>query len=336
MRPSISVVILNWNGLAHVGACLSSLRAQTFRDFETILVDNGSRDGSVDFVRENFSEVRVVALEENRGFAGGVNAGLAQARGEFVALLNNDTEADAEWLAALRRTTLERGEFGMWASRVVLFDRPEVLDSAGDGLTTTGAPFKRGHMRSAGEFGRGCEVCGPSGAAALYRSDVIEDAGGFDEDFFLVHEDVDLALRARLRGHRCWYVADAVVRHKVNASIGRMSRGYVFYGHRNVEYLFWKDLPLPVLLRCLPEHCLFGLLSLGYFALKGRGLTFLRAKGAALVGLPRVWRKRRAVQARRVVNADFLLRQMERRWLGEKLRGARRHGGFGRRAVQSE
>jgi GT2 family glycosyltransferase len=323
MKPAFSVVIPNWNGLAHLGACLSALRAQTCRDFETVLVDNGSRDESVAFVRENFPEVRVVALDENRGFAGGVNAGIEAARGEFIALLNNDTEADPGWLAALRRATREGAGYGMWASRVVLSDRPEIFDSAGDGLTLSGAPFKRRHLEAVGAFERGQEVFGPSGAAALYRRDVIEDAGGLDEDFFLVHEDVDLALRARLRGHRCWYVADAVVRHKVNSSIGYMSWKYVFYGQRNLEYLFWKDMPLPLLLRCLPAHCLFDLLALGHFAARGRGLAFLGAKGAALLKLPAVWRKRRAAQARRLVSAASLLRQLERRWLGTKLRSAR-------------
>lgn len=321
-RPSISVVIVNWNGLAHLGVCLTALRAQTYRDFETVLVDNGSRDGSAEFVRGQFPEVRVLVLGENRGFAGGVNAGVAAAGGEFVALLNNDTQADPDWLAALRRAADERAEFGMFASRVVLFDRPEVLDSAGDGLSFSGAPFKRGHLKAAGDYESEGEVFGPSGSAALYRREVWEDAGGFDEEFFLVHEDVDLALRARLRGHRCWYVAEALVRHRVNASIGYMSRDYVFYGHRNLEYLFWKDMPLALLLRCLPAHCLFGLLALAYFTLKGRGAAFLRAKGAALVGLPRVWRKRRAVQGRRLVAAGQLLRQLEPRWLGAKLEGA--------------
>ena len=337
MRPSISVVILNWNGLAHLGVCLSALRAQTYRDFETVLVDNGSRDGSADFVREHFPEVRVVALAVNRGFAGGVNAGVAASRGEFVALLNNDTQADPGWLAALGRATRERAEFGMFASRVVLFDQPEILDSAGDGLSLSGAPFKRGHLKAAGACESEEEVFGPSGSAALYRRDVLEDADGFDEDFFLVHEDVDFTLRARLRGHRCWYVADALVRHKVNSSIGYMSRDYVFYGHRNLEYLFWKNMPLALLLRCLPAHCLFDLLAFVHFALGGRGLTFLQAKWAALLGMPAVWRKRRAVQARRLVSVASLLRRMERRWLGAKFRSAlesRRRAEHPARAVQ--
>lgn len=322
MRPTISVVVLNWNGQIHLEECLSSLRTQTFRDFEVILVDNGSQDGSVPFVRARFPEMRVVALAENRGFAGGNNAGLSVAQGEYIALLNNDTLADPGWLAALRRATQERAECGMWASRVVLFDQPEILDSAGDGLTMAGAPFKRGHLQLAIHYDQSQEVFGPSGAAALYRRCVLEELGGLDEDFFLIHEDVDLALRARLRGYCCRYVPEAVVRHKVNASLGYMSREYVFYGQRNLEYLFLKNLPFALLLRCLLAHLLFDLLAFGHFTLRGHSLTFLQAKGAALRALPAVLHKRRMVQQQRRIPVSALLSLLERRWIGLKVGAA--------------
>jgi len=322
VRPVISVIVLNWNGRAHLEGCLSSLWAQTYQDFEIIMVDNGSQDGSVSFVRKRFPEVRVVAIKENLGFAGGNNAGMAVARGELIALLNNDTVADPGWLAALRRATQEQAEYGMWASKVVLFDQPEILDSASDGLTVAGVPFKRGYLQPAILYNEPQEVFGPSGAAALYRRCVLEEVGGLDEDFFLIHEDVDLALRARLRGYRCWYVPEAVVRHKVHASLGYMSREYVFYGQRNLEYLFLKNLPFSLLLRCLPAHLLFDLFAFGHFVLRGHGLTFLRAKGAALRALPAVLRKRRAVQKQRRVSASSLLPLMERRWVGIKVEAA--------------
>jgi GT2 family glycosyltransferase len=209
VRPVVIVIVLNWNGRVHLEECLSSLRNQTFRDFEVILVDNGSEDDSVPFVRERFPEVQTVALSENRGFAAGHNAGIAVAQGEFIVLLNNDTMADPGWLAALHRATQERTEWGMWASRVVLFDQPEVLDSAGDELTLTGAPFKRGHLQPASSYSHPQEVFGPSGAAALYHRGVLEELGGLDEYFFLIHEEVDLAFRARLRGYGRGLLSDS-------------------------------------------------------------------------------------------------------------------------------
>jgi hypothetical protein len=313
------VIIPNWNGHIHLDACLTALDKQTYQDFEVVVVDNGSQDDSVTFVRERFPEVRVIALTENRGFAGGINAGLTVAEGEFIALLNNDTVADPEWLAALQRATQEQAQYGMWASRVVLWDQPELLDSAGDGLTVTGAPFKRGHLRPACDYEEPREVFGPSGAAALYRRGLLEEGGGLDRDFFLIHEDVDLALRARLRGYRCWYVPEAVVHHKVNASLGYMSWEYVFYGQRNLEYLFFKNFPFSLLLRCLPAHLLFNVLACGHFVLRGHGLAFLQAKGAAVRALPAVLRKRREVQRQRRIAPGCLLQQMERKWVGQKV-----------------
>jgi GT2 family glycosyltransferase len=324
LKPAISVVIPNYNGVKHLEGCLRALRAQTFRSFETILVDNGSTDSSIDFVRANFPELRIVALSENRGFTGGTNAGVAIARGELIAFLNNDTEADPVWLEALYRARRANPEFDMFASCLVLFDRPELLDSAGDGFTNAAAPFKRGHLEPARNYNSNQEVFSPSGAAACFKRAVIDEIGSLDEDFFLVHEDVDLGFRARLRGYRCLYVADAVVKHRVNSSIGYMTRDYVFYGHRNLEYVFWKDLPLSLLLRCLPAHCAFNLLAFGHFLTHGRGLTFIHAKLAAIVNLPKVLRKRSAVQAGRSVAGDALLSQMEKKWFTTKLRNATR------------
>ena len=319
-RPKISVVIPNWNGWTHLEGCLGTLQAQSYRNFEIIVVDNGSADESVAQVRAHFPEIRLVCLAENRGFAAGCNAGIAVAQGDFVALLNNDTLADPEWLAALSQATQAYTEYAMWACRVVLADQPEVLDSAGDGLSVSGAPFKRGHLEPADAYDMGQEVFGPSGSAALYRKTLLDTLGGLDADFFLIHEDVDLAWRAHLSGARCWYVPDAIVQHKVNATMGYLSWTYVFYGHRNLEYLFIKNVPASLLLRCLPAHILFNLLAWGHFMLRGYGLTFLQAKGAAVWNLRLLWRKRRLVQAQRQITPDHLLGLMQQRWIGAKLR----------------
>ena len=319
----MSVVIPNWNGWTHLHGCLAALQAQTYRDFEVIVVDNGSADESVAQVRAHFPEVRLVCLPENRGFAEGCNAGISAAQGDFIVLLNNDTLVDPEWLAALSLATQIHTEYDMWACRVVLADQPEVLDSAGDGLTIAGAPFKRGHLEPAEDYRVGQEVFGPSGSAALYRKALLDTLGGLDADFFLIHEDVDLAWRARLAGARCWYVPNAVVQHKVNASLGYLSWTYVFYGQRNLEYLFVKNMPTFLLLRCLPAHILFNLFAWGHFSLHGYGLTFLHAKGAAAWNLRQLWRKRREVQSQRQVATRDVLGLMQRRWIGGKLRMAK-------------
>lgn len=323
-RPNISVVIPNWNGWHHLPECLTALRLQTYQHFEVIVVDNGSSDNSVAEIRVHFPEVRLVCLAKNRGFAAGCNEGIAVAYGEFVALLNNDTRVDPGWLTALDLASQnsENPGYDMWASRVVLADQPDLLDSAGDGLTIAGAPFKRGHLQAAERHTTPQEVFGPSGSAALYRKTLLDRLGGLDADFFLIHEDVDLAWRARLSGARCWYVPDAIVQHKVNASLGYLSWTYVFYGHRNLEYLFVKNAPAWLLLRCLPAHILFNLLAWGYFILRGRGLTFLQAKGAAMCHMQLLWRKRRVVQSQRRVASRELLGFMRRRWVVSRVHTA--------------
>ena len=322
MKPVISIVIPNYDGLRHLEGCLSALRQQAFRNFETILVDNGSRDASISFVQKHFPEVRIVTLAENRGFAAAINAGVAVAEGEFVAWLNNDTEADPGWLEALQ-SVLDRREYSMWASRVVWFDRPHLLDSAGDGFTRAAVPFKRGHLDPVSNYETQDEVFAPSGSAAVFRRTLIADVGELDERFFLVHEDVDFCLRARLRGHRCLYVPDAIVKHKVNSSIGYLSWAYVFYGQRNLECVYWKNLPWPLLLYCLPAHCVFNLLACGYYVLKGHGLTFMHAKLMSLARVPRLLRQRSDIQSRRVVSTKELWRLMARDWFASKLRIAK-------------
>lgn len=312
-----SVIIVNWNGRHHLDACLSSLRSQRFTDFEVILVDNGSSDGSVEHVRRHHPWVRIVALPENRGFCGGNNEGIRQAHGRYLALLNNDTEADPEWLGELV-AALEREEVGFCASQIRLFDRRDRLDSAGDVFAINGVASKRGHGEEASRYAEPREVFGASAAAALYRRSMLEDIGLLDQDFFLVFEDADLSFRARNAGYRCAYVPTARVYHKANASIGTYSHTYVYYGHRNLELAWLKNMPGPLLLKYLPVHVAYDLLALVFFAAQGRLGSFLRAKGAALRRLPATLRKRRDIQSRRAVCARQIDALLERGWLSRR------------------
>ena len=145
---TISVVVLNWNGKHFLRECFDSLRSQTFKDFETILVDNGSTDSSPDYVRQEFPEVRVIALNHNAGFAEGTNVGIRASTGEYVALLNNDTKAHPRWLESLKRTLDTHPEIGFCASKIVLYDRPDIIDSAGDLFFTCGVGENRGRWEA--------------------------------------------------------------------------------------------------------------------------------------------------------------------------------------------
>jgi hypothetical protein len=317
------VVIVTWNGREHLDACLCAVAAQEGVDAETIVVDNGSTDGTAGFVRATFPWVRLVSLPENRGFAGGNNAGVREARGRYVALLNNDTIADPTWLRALVDGLDEAAGIALATSRIVYLHDPDVIDSAGDSVVRWGGAFKRHHGGRASAAAESAEVFGVCGAACLMPKRVFDELEGFDEDFFFSHEDADLSYRARLRGYRCRYVADAVVRHHGGGTSGKASAFAVFHGQRNLEWMYVKDTPASLLWRTLPGHLLYDAAAAVHFASIGRFGAFARGKLAAVAGLPRMLRKRRAVQATRRVDADTIARQMDTRWLATKLREKR-------------
>ena len=177
-----------------------------------------------------------------------------------------------------------------------------------------------GAMPITGRFDRMEEALWPDGCAAMYRRAMLEDVGGFDEDFFASHEDVDLSYRARLRGYRCRYVADAVVRHVGSATIGTVSAFSVFHGQRNLEWVYIKDTPGSLLVRTLPGHVVYDLAAAVHFARIGMLRPYLRAKIAAMAGLPRMLRKRTEIQRDRRVGASVIDPLLETRWLSTKLR----------------
>jgi GT2 family glycosyltransferase len=321
--PEVSIVVVTWNGRQHLEACLPAIYSQQDVTAETIVVDNGSTDGTAAYVREHFPWVRLLTLETNHGFAAGNNAGARLAKGELVAFLNNDTVADPRWLTELKRGLEPSAGFMLTTSRIVYMHDPSVLDSAGDGLLRWGGAFKRLHGQPAHLAAVSQEVFGVCGAACLMPRRVFDELGGFDEDFFASHEDVDLSYRARLRGYRCRYVANAIVRHRGSATLGTISRFAVYQGQRNLEWVYVKNTPASLLWATCAGHVVYNAAAAVYFARRGLFGTFLRAKAAALAGLPRMLRRRRTIQRDRRVGARAIAPLLERRWLSAKLREKR-------------
>lgn len=284
------------------------------------MVDNASSDGSSELLTSTYPQVRIVQTGGNFGFAAGNNAGARAARGELLVFLNNDTVPAPDWLARLHGAAVEHPEFALVTSRIVFLSDPSAVDSGGDGYLRAGGAFKRGHGGPSDAVLESREVFGACGAAFLIRRGVFESLGGFDESFFLVYEDVDLSYRARLMGHRCWYAADAVVRHAGSGTMGRASALAVFYGQRNLEWTWIKNTPAPLLLRTAPSHALYSLAGLAHYARRGLLWPALRGKLAALKGLPAVLRARRAVQAGRVADPSPL---MDGGWITAKYREKR-------------
>jgi len=249
-QPRITVVIPNWKGLRHLPDCLGALSAQSISDFEVLLVDNASSDGSVAWVQEHHPEVRILERPDNGGFAKAVNAGILAARGEYVALLNNDTVVDTGWLEALVVALDDHRDYDFAASKMILFYEPERLNAAGD-VYVLGrlAGRNRGLGAPVSRYGSMERVLGACAGAALYRRSLFREVGLFDEDFFLMSEDTDFNLRCLIAGRRCLYVPAARVRHKYRASIETepvwaMTR----LAARNEAIVAAKDLPAEVLL----------------------------------------------------------------------------------------
>ncbi|MEN1729238.1 MAG: glycosyltransferase family 2 protein, partial [Pseudomonadota bacterium] len=243
----MTVVIPNWNGAHHLPECLASLEQQTFRNFETVLVDNGSSDDSLALLAKDYPWVTVIARGDNGGFSTAVNEGIRRAESELVVLLNNDTRADPNWLDVLQDGMRRYPEASMGASRMLLYDPPHDVDSAGDGYSlSAGAGYNLAAGEARDSVDEDAWVFGACAGAAVYRRALFDDIGLFDEDFFLVFEDVDMDLRAQVAGHRCIYLADAIVYHKRGASTDNASMEVIARSWRNTLWVAGKNLPLPL------------------------------------------------------------------------------------------
>ncbi|HVF01245.1 MAG TPA: glycosyltransferase family 2 protein [Rubrobacteraceae bacterium] len=329
MSPRVTVVIPNWNGERFLSLCLGSLRQQSFRDFETVLVDNSSTDSSVAFVSRNFPEVRTLSLDENKGFSAAVNAGIRASRSEYVALLNNDTEANPGWLEALVRAAGSHPEAGHFASKLVDFQNRLLLDGAGDALRRSGLPYRLGHGElDHGQYNSLAFVFGACAAAALYRRSTLDEVGLFDEDFFAYCEDGDLSFRAQLAGYRCLYVPDAIVYHVGSASTGgKRSMTATRLGTQNGVNLLVKNLPATIAWRSLPS-LLAGQLSRIVFT--SFSSTGLQAHLSGLAGAwhlsSRMFKKRKEIQNQRRVSDSYvrqLLRESSRQAIESRRRRVR-------------
>jgi GT2 family glycosyltransferase len=299
----VSIIVVNWNGERFLKDCLGSLSHQSYANCEIILVDNGSADNSVCFTRENFPEVKIVALRENKGFTGGNAAGLEIARGAYIALVNNDARPEKTWLEKLIQPMLRDYTIGICASKLI-FENPRTLNSAGDGLTTAGVGFNRGLGENVANFNMPEPVFGACGAAVLYRRRMLDEIGFLDEDFFLYDEDTDLNFRAQLAGWKCIYVPSAVVYHVANATSRRLSDLHVYYHTRNLDFVWMKNMPLGLMLRFVHHKIIQELGSFCYLCLRhGKWRPFFRAKRDALRMLPVMLKKRAKIQAaKRVPN----------------------------------
>lgn len=318
----VAVIIVNWNGEAFLERCLAALMVQTLKPYEIIVVDNASSDGSLEIVRR-FPAVRLMLLGQNTGFARGNNLAIeaTSAESEWIALINPDAFAEPRWLEALLLGAELNPRFDVFGSKLVNACNPTWLDGAGDAYHVSGLVWRMGHglpMPTSAE--NEIEVFSPCAAAALYRRSALRELGGFDEDYFCYVEDVDLGFRLRLAGYRCLYVPQSVAHHVGSGTTGGPHSDFALYhGHRNLVWTFVKDMPAILFWLLLTLHVLLNLVSIIWFALQGRGDVILRAKRDALLGLPKMWRKRHHIQKARVASVREIWRQLDKMMLTKKL-----------------
>jgi len=320
----ISVIILTWNSGKVLAQCLDSLAKQTIKDFEIVIVDNGSSDNAIVNLPEKWPtfDFQIKELGRNVGFAAANNVGAHLARGYWLALLNSDAFPAPDWLEKLLRAAEREPEFSFFASRQLQASAPHLLDGAGDALHISGLAWRRYAGFPAAQFGLEFEeVFSPCAAAALYSRQAFLQVGGFDENFFSYHEDVDLGFRLRSQGFRCLYVPDAVVQHVGSATLGAQSDFALYHWQRNFIWSFVQNMPSALLWEALPAHLMANFIYQLNYALRGRGEVLLKAKRDALRELARALRKRQEIQKTRKVGSVDLLHIMERGWLQPYLLG---------------
>lgn len=304
-----SVIIPNWNGRHHLAGCFDSLARQAFRDFEVILVDNASTDGSAGFVRGHFPDAGIVELHKNAGFAGGVNAGIRAAKGEYIVLLNNDTEAEPHWLEKIALAIREHPDVWIFASKLLNYYDRDIVDSAGDALDLSLGPYKIGEYEPSENHREQRFIFGACGGGGCYKRDLFDRIGLFDEDFFAYFEDIDLSFRANWAGFRCLSVPGAVVYHKVAATSGADTRSrdrFDMMRRRNYLFMIVKNYPLPFLVCHGPFICAAHFLKFILNLCRGRFRVALMTQWEIAKGLPRMVAKRRAIMAgRRITNAEM-------------------------------
>ncbi len=313
MDAKVTVVIVNWNGEPFLERCLSALAEQTLKPHDIILVDNASTDRSAAIIQQ-FPNMRLIALDRNTGFAYANNLAirLASEASVWIALINTDAFAEPRWLEELLLSAQRNPAFAVFGSRLLKASDPSTLDGVGDVYHMSGLVWRMGHgMPTTAEHER--EVFSPCAAAALYRRSALRELDGFDEDYFCYLEDVDLGFRLRLAGYHCLSVPQSVAHHVGSGTTGGQHSDFaIYHGHRNLVWTFVKDMPGVLFWLLLPLHLMLNLVSLIWFAWRGQGRVMWQAKRDAVLGLPRMWRKRQQIQNNRRASVAAIWRVLDK------------------------
>lgn len=303
MTAKVAIVIVNLNGKHYLERCLTSVFTQTYPRFEVVLVDNGSTDGSVAFVRRHFPSTHVIEAGDNLGFAKANNVGIRATDTPLVATLNNDTWVEPDWLEQLVRVMESDPHIGTCASKMLFAHQPEIINSAGVCVDPVGIAWDRlGGVPEAQDVTEPIDVFAACAGAALYRREMLDEVGLFDEDYFIYLEDVDLSWRSQLMGWRTVYVPQARVYHVHSGTTREASPFKNFHLARNKVWTVVKNYPSPHFWLYLPLILLYDMGSIPYTLLVRGDTAALRGRLAAFRRLSKIWRKRREIQQHRRVS----------------------------------
>ena len=316
---TVAVIIVNWNSWALLARCLEALTAQIFKDFSVTIIDNASSEEMPKQLRSICPQLNLVCHSTNAGFAAANNLAVRKHAGdaEWIALINADAFASPHWLEELLIAAESKPDFDVFGSKLLNAAHPLVSDGIGDAYHLSGRIWREGKGLTVSVLvDKEAEVFSPCAAAALYRRSAFEKVGGFDEDFFCYVEDVDLGFRLRLAGYRCLYVPRSVAHHVGSGTTGGQHSDFsVYHGHRNLVWAFVKNMPGVLFWLLLPLHVALNFVSILWFALRGQGAVILRAKRDALLGFPKMWRKRQLIQKARVASIKDIWRVLDKRLL---------------------
>ncbi|MCR5776674.1 MAG: glycosyltransferase family 2 protein [Lachnospiraceae bacterium] len=272
----ITVIIPNYKGLDVIRDCMDSLMQQTYSDFDTIVVDNHSLDGSAEIVEQEYTWAKLIKLADNFGFSRAVNEGLKACKTPYVILLNNDTRSDKDFVRALYEAIEEDKNIFSVSSKMLQMDNPSRIDGAGDYYSAWGWAFARGKDKSSSRYNEKADVFSACAGAAIYRRSILDEIGWFDEFHFAYLEDVDVGYRARIMGYRNVYEPAAVVYHKGSGATGSRHNDFkVRISARNNMYIIMKNMPILQIIINLP-FLLFGFgIKAMFFIFKGYGRAYL-------------------------------------------------------------
>lgn len=307
-KEKVSFIIVNWNGEKTITQCLDSVYSQTYKNYEVILLDNHSSDQSVEIIRKKYSVDKRIELDKNYGFAEANNRGLEHSKGKYLALINNDSILEKDWLEKAVSVFQKSDDENLAsiATKIIQYHRRDLIDSAGVEYYGLGACWDYKNLPcTADQVSRRKQVFGACATAALYKKSVINKVGFFDPNFFIYFEDTDLSFRLRLFGYTCIYEPEAVSYHYGTRRRIKKNKFFIEFGRRNIEFLFIKNMQGPLLARYFLSHCVYELALFFFYLSIGRGMSFIKAKTGVLNHLGRLIKQRKELKQNLVKSNRF-------------------------------